>query len=119
MILRIDDIEMLARRIQIDCELTRSEETAGAGIVKSIVGEVDSLKALVDEFSQFARMPAPRSWRAALFSRLNQRSAAVLTVDVNSRLSPAIPTSALVTTACAPPADNVDLSKRPKTEPAP
>ncbi|MCX6552816.1 MAG: ATP-binding protein [Acidobacteria bacterium] len=26
----------------------------------TIVGEVDSLKALVDEFSQFARMPAPR-----------------------------------------------------------
>ncbi|MEK6629976.1 MAG: ATP-binding protein [Acidobacteriota bacterium] len=27
---------------------------------RTIVGEVDSLKALVDEFSQFARMPAPR-----------------------------------------------------------
>ncbi|HEY3382077.1 MAG TPA: ATP-binding protein [Vicinamibacterales bacterium] len=27
---------------------------------KTIVGEVESLKALVDEFSQFARMPAPR-----------------------------------------------------------
>jgi two-component system nitrogen regulation sensor histidine kinase NtrY len=27
----------------------------------TIVGEVDSLKALVDEFSQFARMPAPRA----------------------------------------------------------
>jgi len=27
---------------------------------KTIVGEVESLKSLVDEFSQFARMPAPR-----------------------------------------------------------
>ena len=26
----------------------------------TIVGEVESLKGLVDEFSQFARMPAPR-----------------------------------------------------------
>jgi hypothetical protein len=41
MILRIDDIEMLAERIQIYCELTRSEETRGAGIIKSVVGEVD------------------------------------------------------------------------------
>jgi two-component system nitrogen regulation sensor histidine kinase NtrY len=28
---------------------------------KTIVGEVESLKALVDEFSQFARMPAPKT----------------------------------------------------------
>jgi len=28
---------------------------------KTIIGEVDSLKGLVDEFSQFARMPAPRA----------------------------------------------------------
>src|SRR4030095_4941959 len=27
----------------------------------TIVGEVESLKALVDEFAQFARMPAPRA----------------------------------------------------------
>ena len=27
----------------------------------TIVGEVESLKGLVDEFSQFARMPAPRA----------------------------------------------------------
>jgi two-component system nitrogen regulation sensor histidine kinase NtrY len=37
----------------------------------TIVGEVDSLKALVDEFSQFARMPAPRAAPADLHALLN------------------------------------------------
>jgi two-component system nitrogen regulation sensor histidine kinase NtrY len=37
----------------------------------TIVGEVDSLKALVDEFSQFARMPAPRAVPADLHVLLN------------------------------------------------
>ena len=41
MILRIDDIEMLVERINVDSELTGREETRGAGIIKSIVGEVD------------------------------------------------------------------------------
>ncbi len=38
----------------------------------TIVGEVDSLKALVDEFSQFARMPAPRAMPADLHALLNE-----------------------------------------------
>ena len=38
----------------------------------TIVGEVDSLKALVDEFSQFARMPAPRAAPADLHGVLNE-----------------------------------------------
>jgi two-component system nitrogen regulation sensor histidine kinase NtrY len=38
----------------------------------TIVGEVDSLKALVDEFSQFARMPAPRAALADLHVLLNE-----------------------------------------------
>jgi len=38
----------------------------------TIVGEVDSLKALVDEFSQFARMPAPRAAPADLHVLLNE-----------------------------------------------
>ena len=38
----------------------------------TIVGEVDSLKALVDEFSQFARMPAPRAAPADLHALLNE-----------------------------------------------
>jgi two-component system nitrogen regulation sensor histidine kinase NtrY len=38
----------------------------------TIVGEVDSLKALVDEFSQFARMPAPRAVPADLDALLNE-----------------------------------------------
>jgi two-component system nitrogen regulation sensor histidine kinase NtrY len=37
----------------------------------TIVGEVDSLKALVDEFSQFARMPAPRATPADLHALVN------------------------------------------------
>jgi two-component system nitrogen regulation sensor histidine kinase NtrY len=38
----------------------------------TIVGEVDSLKALVDEFSQFARMPAPRAAPGDLHALLNE-----------------------------------------------
>jgi two-component system nitrogen regulation sensor histidine kinase NtrY len=38
----------------------------------TIVGEVDSLKALVDEFSQFARMPAPRAVLTDLHVLLNE-----------------------------------------------
>jgi two-component system nitrogen regulation sensor histidine kinase NtrY len=38
----------------------------------TIVGEVDSLKSLVDEFSQFARMPAPRAVPADLHDVLNE-----------------------------------------------
>ncbi len=37
----------------------------------TIVGEVDSLKAIVDEFSQFARMPAPRAVSTDLHALLN------------------------------------------------
>jgi nitrogen fixation/metabolism regulation signal transduction histidine kinase len=38
----------------------------------TIVGEVDSLKALVDEFSQFARMPAPRAAPTDLHALVNE-----------------------------------------------
>jgi two-component system nitrogen regulation sensor histidine kinase NtrY len=38
----------------------------------TIVGEVESLKALVDEFAQFARMPAPRAVPANLNAVLNE-----------------------------------------------
>ena len=38
----------------------------------TIVGEVDSLKALVDEFSQFARMPAPRAVLSDLHVLVNE-----------------------------------------------
>ena len=41
MILRIDNVEMLIERIHVDCELTGREETRGAGIIKTVVGEVD------------------------------------------------------------------------------
>jgi two-component system nitrogen regulation sensor histidine kinase NtrY len=38
----------------------------------TIVGEVDSLKAIVDEFSQFARMPAPRAVPTDLHAVLSE-----------------------------------------------
>ena len=38
---------------------------------RTIVGEVESLKGLVDEFSQFARMPAPRTVPTDLHQLLN------------------------------------------------
>jgi two-component system nitrogen regulation sensor histidine kinase NtrY len=38
----------------------------------TIIGEVESLKSLVDEFSQFARMPAPRAVPADLHAILNE-----------------------------------------------
>ena len=38
----------------------------------TIVGEVEALKALVDEFSQFARMPSPRTVTANLNSLLDE-----------------------------------------------
>jgi len=37
----------------------------------TIIGEVESLKGLVDEFSQFARMPAPRAVATGLHGFLN------------------------------------------------
>ena len=42
----------------------------------TIIGEVESLKGLVDEFSQFARMPAPRAVPTA--ARVAQRHAGAL-----------------------------------------
>ena len=38
----------------------------------TIIGEVESLKGLVDEFSQFARMPAPRAVPTDLHAFLNE-----------------------------------------------
>jgi two-component system nitrogen regulation sensor histidine kinase NtrY len=38
----------------------------------TIIGEVESLKGLVDEFSQFARMPAPRAVPTDLASLINE-----------------------------------------------
>ena len=38
----------------------------------TIIGEVESLKGLVDEFSQFARMPAPRAVPTELHAFLNE-----------------------------------------------
>jgi two-component system nitrogen regulation sensor histidine kinase NtrY len=65
--------------IQLSAERMRrklsSLEPAQADLVQecttTIIGEVESLKSLVDEFSQFARMPAPRAVPADLHQLLN------------------------------------------------
>ncbi len=61
--------ERLRRHFGGAAEATRAlvEECTG-----TIVGEVESLKGLVDEFSQFARMPAPRAVRVDLHALLNE-----------------------------------------------
>jgi two-component system, NtrC family, nitrogen regulation sensor histidine kinase NtrY len=60
--------ERIRRHLASAGEPTRAlvEECTG-----TIVEEVESLKALVDEFSQFARMPAPRTVSTDLHGLLN------------------------------------------------
>jgi two-component system nitrogen regulation sensor histidine kinase NtrY len=66
--------------IQLSAERMRrklsSLEPAQADLVQecttTIIGEVESLKSLVDEFSQFARMPAPRAVPSDLHQLLNE-----------------------------------------------
>jgi two-component system nitrogen regulation sensor histidine kinase NtrY len=61
----------------------------------TIVGEVESLKGLVDEFSQFARMPAPRAVSTDLHPLLDEALAlydGLFThVTLTKRYSPALP----------------------------
>lgn len=61
----------------------------------TIVGEVESLKGLVDEFSQFARMPAPRAVPTDLHALLTDALAlyrGIFTdVDIRSRFAPSLP----------------------------
>jgi nitrogen fixation/metabolism regulation signal transduction histidine kinase len=55
-------IQLCAERIQRHfSNASGSTQSLVEECTSTIVGEVDSLKALVDEFSQFARMPAPRA----------------------------------------------------------
>ena len=66
--------------IQLCAERIRRHFSSSAGptfdlveeCTSTIVGEVDSLKAIVDEFSQFARMPAPRAVTTDLHALLNE-----------------------------------------------
>jgi two-component system nitrogen regulation sensor histidine kinase NtrY len=66
--------------IQLCAERIRRHFSTSAGptfdlveeCTSTIVGEVDSLKAIVDEFSQFARMPAPRAVTTDLHALLNE-----------------------------------------------
>ncbi len=66
-------IQLCAERIQ-----RHFRNTAGPTFdlveecTSTIVGEVDSLKAIVDEFAQFARMPAPRAVPSDLHALLNE-----------------------------------------------
>ena len=61
----------------------------------TIVGEVESLKSLVDEFAQFARMPAPRAVPANLNSVLTDTLALYnglfKHIDIERRFAPALP----------------------------
>jgi two-component system nitrogen regulation sensor histidine kinase NtrY len=61
----------------------------------TIVGEVESLKALVDEFAQFARMPAPRAAPADLNSALTDTLALYnglfREIRIERRFSPGLP----------------------------
>ena len=66
--------------IQLCAERMRRHFSASTGptlalvdeCTTTIVGEVDSLKALVDEFSQFARLPAPRAVPTDLHALVNE-----------------------------------------------
>ena len=62
----------------------------------TIVGEVESLKELVDEFSQFARMPAPRTVPTDLEGLLTDTVALYAgllpTVQLETRFAPSVPT---------------------------
>ena len=61
----------------------------------TIVGEVESLKALVDEFAQFARMPAPRAAPAdlnvALADTLALYNGLFREIRIERRFSPGLP----------------------------
>jgi two-component system nitrogen regulation sensor histidine kinase NtrY len=61
----------------------------------TIVGEVESLKALVDEFAQFARMPAPRAVpadvNAALAETLGLYSGLFREIQIEQRFAPELP----------------------------
>ena len=70
----------------------------------TIVGEVESLKGLVDEFSQFARMPAPRAVPTDLHALLDDVLALYQGVcpevvsgatSPSCRRSPSIPSSSV------------------------
>ncbi len=61
----------------------------------TIVGEVESLKGLVDEFSQFARMPAPRAVLTDLATLINETLALydglIAEVHFERRFDPLVP----------------------------
>jgi two-component system nitrogen regulation sensor histidine kinase NtrY len=61
----------------------------------TIVGEVESLKALVDEFAQFARMPAPRAvpsnLNAVVTETLALYNGLFSAIALERRLAPALP----------------------------
>jgi len=65
----------------------------------TIVDEVESLKALVDEFSQFARMPAPRTVSTDLHGLLDDVLSLYVgifsNVDIHRRFAPSLPKVAI------------------------
>ena len=84
--------ERMRRHLASAPEPTHSlvEECTG-----TIVAEVESLKALVDEFSQFARMAAPRATSTDLHELLNDvlslYQGILADVDIHSRFAESLP----------------------------
>ena len=89
--------------IQLCAERMRRHFTGAPPPVRSlvdectstIVGEVESLKALVDEFSQFARMPGPRTLPVDLHGLLNDAlglyDGLFQTIRIDRRYAPDLP----------------------------
>jgi two-component system nitrogen regulation sensor histidine kinase NtrY len=84
--------ERMRRHLSSAPEPTKAlvEECTG-----TIVAEVESLKALVDEFSQFARMPAPRATSTDLHALLNDvlslYQGIFTSVDIRARFTASLP----------------------------
>ena len=75
----------------------RTRELVGE-CTTTIVGEVEALKSLVDEFSQFARMPAPRFVTADLNAVVNEvlllYDGLLTDIAIEPRLDPVLPAAA-------------------------
>jgi two-component system, NtrC family, nitrogen regulation sensor histidine kinase NtrY len=88
-------IQLSAERLQRKLGETGTHAALVTECTRTIVAEVESLKGLVDEFSQFARMPAPK----AVPSSLNQTVSEALTLyaglcpslTIDLSLSPDVP----------------------------
>ena len=84
----------------------------------TIIGEVESLKDLVDEFSQFARMPAPRAVPTDLHAAADRRAGALRRAVHRRRRSSGGSTRRLPTVRARPRADASASSSTWSTTPS-